>query len=173
MSLQYNFRQARRFIDGLSSEDLQKLKAICEEIQSAEDDLRVGAKYLLQRCAGGCEGLCCRNLDLDAVIGKTDFVYLLTLADNLQDSMANCLRKEKKALAAALFTFDCIFLKDGRGPCLFPMNVRPATCLITFCDDHTAVKKEIARVKRKFFKLSAFILLGKRFPFRSLLRSNC
>ena len=172
MSLQYKFRQARRYIDGLSGDDARRLKAICGEIQAAETDLRDGARNLLHRCTHGCEGLCCRNLDMDAVISQTDFVYLLTLAGELGDAMATCMKKEQQALSAAVFTFDCIFLKNGRGPCLFPENVRPSTCLITFCDDHAVVKKEIAQVKRRFFKLSAYIHLGQKFPFRQLLFSQ-
>ncbi len=156
MSLQYKFRQATRFVDGLSPDDYGILKNICIEIQGTENRLRKRAEDLLQRCYSACEGLCCRNLDLDAVISKEDFVYLLTNAGELRDTIAACLQNEP-----AFFTFDCVFLKNGIGPCIFPPDVRPLTCLVTFCDDETSVKKEITQVKKKFLKLYWFIFFRR------------
>ena len=163
MSLQYKFRQATRFVDGLSPDDYGILKNICIEIQGTENRLRKRAEDLLQRCYSACEGLCCRNLDLDAVISKEDFVYLLTNAGELRDTIAACLQNEP-----AFFTFDCVFLKNGIGPCIFPPDVRPLTCLVTFCDDETSVKKEITQVKKKFLKLYWFIFFQRIPPVRKL-----
>ena len=156
MNLQYKFKQATRFINDLCPAEHSTLENICKEIQGAENKLRISAEELLQRCYTACEGLCCRNLDLDAVISKEDFVYLLTNAGELRDTIAACLQNE-----VAFFTFDCIFLENGSGPCLFPPDVRPLTCLVTFCDDETSVKKEIAQVKKKFLKLYWFIFFRR------------
>jgi len=163
MNLQYKFKQATRFINDLCPEEYSALKNICKEIQGAENKLRINAEDLLQRCYTACEGLCCRNLDLDAVISKEDFVYLLTNASELRDTIAACLQNE-----VAFFTFDCIFLKNGIGPCIFPPDVRPLTCLVTFCGDETSVKKEITQVKKKFLKLYWFIIFRRIPPVRRL-----
>jgi len=163
MSLQYKFKQATRLINDLCPEEHSSLKNICGQIQRAENELRVSAGDLLQRCYTVCEGLCCRNLDLDAVISREDFVYLLTAAGELRNIIAACLQNE-----VPFFTFDCIFLKNGTGPCIFPPDVRPLTCLTTFCDDETSVKKEITQVKKKFLKLHVFIIFRRIRPVKKI-----
>ena len=165
MSLQYKFKQATRFINDLCPEEHSSLNSICREIRKVENNLRISADDLLQRCYTVCEGLCCRNLDLDAVISKEDFVYLLTAAGQPRNIIAACLQNE-----VPFFTFDCIFLKNGIGPCIFPPDVRPSTCLTTFCDDETSVKKEIAQVRKKFLKLHWFIIFRRIRPVKKFLR---
>jgi hypothetical protein len=60
------------------------------------------------------------------------------MAGALDDQMAACLKKEP-----ALYISDCIFLKNGTGPCIFPHSVMPEMCITTFCFDETPAKKEI------------------------------
>ena len=69
-----------------------------------------------------------------------------------------------------MYSADCIFLQNGTGPCMFPEGVRPEVCVTTFCGNHRYVRKEISRLKRKFFKLDAFIRLRR--PHR-LFRALC
>lgn len=156
MGLKYLFVKAEGIINTLGSKDLQSLGGICKEIQEAEDKLLQNAEENMKKCIATCEGLCCRNIELDAIIGLSDFIYLLTAGSSLRDKILQCLEKENP-----LFTSDCIFLENGQGPCIFPPNSRPETCIVTFCSDETAIKKEIRLVKLKFMKLGWFILLRK------------
>ena len=167
MGLKHLFIKAEGIINALGPEDLQSLGGICKEIQRAEDKLLQSAEENMRNCIAACEGLCCRNVELDAIIGLSDLIYLLTVENSLRDNILQCLEKENP-----LFSSDCIFLDDGKGPCIFPPNCRPETCIITFCSDETAIKKEIKLVKLKFIKLGWFILLRKpRALTRSLLNS--
>jgi hypothetical protein len=53
----------------------------------------------------------------------------LALVGHLRESMAICLEYENRLLAS-----DCIFLSNGKGPCIFPPAVRPEVCITTFCN---------------------------------------
>ena len=155
MSLNYEFRKAISTINRLVPEDRNTLSLICKDIQQAEDDLNEKAETLLSRCIASCNGICCRNIRLDEIIGFYDFTYLLMIENELRDDMAACLSHE------SLFSSDCIFLKNGKGPCMFPSNARPRVCIITFCADDTPVKREVQRVNRQFNRLSRFIFLRR------------
>jgi hypothetical protein len=156
MSLNYQFRQAQKIIRGLSSEDSKSLQKICREIQAAEKKLQEKSKNLMTRCIKKCGGICCKNVQSDLIISHWDFVFILTLKPSLENDLLKYLEKEQP-----FFTSDCIFLKNGAGPCIFPDDTRPEVCIVTFCDDTSPVKKEIVSVKRKFFKLTWFVLLRK------------
>ena len=156
MGIKDLFLKAEGIINTLGPEDLQYLRGICKEIQGAEEKLLQSAQENMKKCIATCEGLCCRNIELDAIIGLSDFIYLLTVESALRDKILQCLEKENP-----LFTSDCIFLEDGQGPCILPPNSRPETCIVTFFSDETAIKKEIRHVKLKFIKLGWFILLRK------------
>jgi hypothetical protein len=106
----------------------------------------------MDRCIAACQGLCCRNIQLEAIIGVWDLVYILTVAPAYRDRMAACLAKE-----VPLFAADCIFLANGVGPCIFPDTARAEVCLTTFCSSTDAIASEIRQVKRKFYKLGWFI----------------
>jgi hypothetical protein len=117
---------------------------------------------MMVHCLRGCEGLCCRRIALDDITGLSDFIYLLGSQPSLLPVIRDCLKKEDP-----LFAADCIFLKDGKGPCILPANTRPEVCITTFCSSCQAIRKEIAAVKWRFFKLSAFIHLHR---FKRLVR---
>lgn len=163
MSLTSQFKQAQKIIQELSPEEAESLRKICYDIQAEEIKLQEKSKDLMTRCIQNCGGICCRNVQSDLVISHLDFVFLLSLKPALEENILKCLEKEQP-----FFSSDCIFLKDGTGPCIFPDDARPEVCIVTFCDDISPVNTEIARVKRKFFKLTWFVFLRKwrRFFFR-------
>jgi hypothetical protein len=152
MSLGYYFRKAVTTIDRLAPSDLADLYGRCREIQVAEDRLLAAGRSALSGCYRGCEGLCCRNVAIDEIIGFTDFIYILTLAGYFRDSMTICLEKENR-----IFASDCIFLLNGKGPCIFPPAVRPEVCITTFCANTVSVNAEIRQVKYLFLKLNLYI----------------
>jgi hypothetical protein len=165
MSLNYEFKNAARTLARLSSEDLHALSLICKDIRQAENDLNKKASVLLSRCITSCTGICCRNIRLDEIIGFYDFIYLLTIAGGMKDDMAACLKYE------SFFSSDCIFLKNGTGPCMFPSNARPRMCIISFCFDDSPAKKEIQGVNRQFNTLARFILSKRLKAIRKLFHS--
>ena len=165
MGLGYQFKKARKTISGLAFEDRCSLERICADIQRTEEDLREAAADALKNCQTACRGICCRNVDLDAVLGFADFVYILTLAPDLAGKTAACLENEP-----ALYVSDCIFLENGIGPCIFPGTVMPEVCITTFCGDNTPAKREIRLLKWQFFRLTWFLnTLKMRKVLRSLL----
>lgn len=159
MSLGYYFGKAITTIDSLTSSDLTDLYRRCREIQVAEEKLLAGGRSAFRRCYSGCEGLCCRNVAIDEIIGFSDFIYILSLAGHLRESMAICLEHENR-----LFAADCIFLLNSKGPCILPPAARPEVCITTFCTDVEPVKQEIRKVKFLFMKLNLylFFLRAKR-----------
>lgn len=151
MSLKAKYHLAKRIIQNLEDEDRLFVHNVCLEIREAEKKLQHQAKQLMTTCHEECKGICCRNLFLDAIITEWDFVYILTLQSNMDNTIVSCLEKE-----ILIFTSDCIFLQNGVGPCIFPSHVMPQVCITTFCNDETFVKNEIREVKQKFFKLSCY-----------------
>jgi hypothetical protein len=135
------------------------LNALCRKIQAAERRLNEAAARRLKGCLEECRGLCCRNLQLDAVFGVPDFVYILATEPALDAAVARCLRHE-----SLIFTSDCPFLENGVGPCIFPPDVRPEVCITSFCRGDEALKPEIRRVKTSFWKLGVLVNT-RRLPF--------
>ncbi len=168
MGLKYKFKKAEEIIQKSDPRELERLRDICGEIQGAQHQLLQRAKDMLKRCEMGCEGLCCRNIEIDAIIGLPDFVYILAMERSLRETMATCLERE-----SLFYSSDCIFLEGGIGPCLFPSGIRPEVCVVTFCSDESPARKEIALVKRKFMKLGGFILLRRPRAFKRLLSRMC
>jgi hypothetical protein len=121
--------------------------------------LNTAAALRLKGCLRDCQGLCCRNLQLDAVFGIPDFVYVLTLEPALAATIEEGIRHEDP-----LFTSNCLFLERGVGPCLFPSDVRPEVCITSFCRGDEALKPEIRKVKMGFWKLGVFLRF-RRVPF--------
>jgi hypothetical protein len=158
MSLPYCFRKATHILHRLSPELREALGTLCRQVQEAEKKLNAAAARRLQGCLENCRGLCCRNLDLGAVFGIPDFVYILTLEPTLTREMAECLRREEP-----LFTSNCPFLKEGVGPCIFPPDERPEVCITSFCRGDEALKPQIRQVKKCFWKLGFFLNISK-FP---------
>jgi hypothetical protein len=160
--LRYHFNKAKKFLSCITPHDIEIIKNRCKSIQVAEKQLLTEGRPAFHRCYNGCEGLCCRNLDIDAIIGFGDFIYLLTVNKELEESIAACLEQKK-----SFFTADCVFLINGKGPCLFPETSRPEVCITTFCFDAKSVKNEIRRVKQEFMKLNIYInLLNFKLLFR-------
>lgn len=156
MSLKYKYKKASRIVERLSPEDLMSVRKIVGEIQDAQDALLQKAEGNFNRCVEVCKGLCCQNIQPDQIISLWDFVFILVTDQKVGDRVKNCIEKENR-----LFTSDCIFLVDGKGPCLFAFNARPEVCITTFCTSVVPVKKEIRKVKSKFVKLYLFILFTR------------
>ena len=170
MSLGYYFRKTVKTIDRLTPSDLADLRRRCREIQAAEEKLLAAGRSAFTRCYSGCGGLCCHNIAMDEIIGFSDFIYILALAGHLRESMAICLEHENR-----LFASDCVFLLNGKGPCVFPPAVRPEVCITAFCASVVPANTEIRKVKYLFMRLNIYIfflrakMLIHRFNF--LLRS--
>ena len=151
MGLNYEFKKAVHTIARLTPEDRQLLALRCADIRQAEDALNKKAGRLLQKCTATCNGICCRNIRLAEIIGFYDFIYLLTVNGGMRSGMAACLKH------VPMFSGDCVFLKNGKGPCIFPSNARPRVCIISFCFDDTPVKREIRNVNSRFNALARFL----------------
>ncbi len=166
MSLGYYFRKTVKTIDRLTPSDLADLRRRCREIQVAEGELLSAGRSDFLRCYSGCGGLCCRNIAIDEIIGFSDFIYILALAGHLRESLAICLEHENR-----LFASDCAFLLTGKGPCLFPPDVRPEVCITTFCTEVESVKQEIRKVKILFMKLNLYLFFLRAKTFIHLINS--
>jgi len=164
MSLMYFSRKAAGILRRLPAGRRVALAALCRNINAAERKLNAAAALRLKGCLEDCRGLCCRNLQLDAVFGIPDFVYLLTAMPSLDAGISESLRLEEP-----LFTSNCPFLQRGVGPCLFPPDVRPEVCITSFCRGDEALKAEIRRVKICFWKLGVFLHFKKLPLVHSLL----
>ena len=156
MGLKNKFNRAAFVIDHLTPGQLENVKDICSKIEAAQAELRRAAQPLMNRCINGCEGLCCRNIQADEIISLGDCVLILATGGTAPEEIARHLRRE-----TPLFRSDCIFLKNRTGPCIFPLNARPEVCLTSFCDDAAIIKREVARLKWRFFKLSRYIFLHR------------
>lgn len=109
----------------------------------------------MEQCAMQCRGICCRNIHLDAIIGRGDLVYSLALNPGLAPEIGASLENEP-----LLYSADCVFLKNGVGPCIFPDDLKPEVCLTTFCGDTTTVNREIRQLKTRFRRLDLFIAIS-------------
>jgi hypothetical protein len=152
MGLAYTLKKAEALAAGLNTAEKRALVSLCEEIHTAETALLQAAKETLAGCLERCEGLCCRNVELEAIIGFADLLYLLVSGGASAATMAGRLRRQPP-----FFTSNCVFLREGKGPCIFPIDVRPETCITTFCTGEDTIRKEIRDVKRRFLRLNAFI----------------
>ena len=152
MSLSYKLRRAERILERMTPEDRARLKRICSEIMAAQQDLMSAADKQMQRCIDLCEGICCRNIEMDPIISHRDLVFILALAPELGSTAHGCVSKEDP-----LYRTDCVFLQNGKGPCVFPHGLRPEVCVTTFCVNDRPIRTEIARVKRNFIRLSWFV----------------
>ena len=127
MSLKHDFKVARKTLALLEAGERESLMGICAEIHGAQQVLTEKAAPLLAQCMAGCSGLCCRNIRVADIITKWDLLYILAMQPALEERMADCLEQE------GLFPANCLFLENGIGPCLFPDNLRPERCIISFC----------------------------------------
>ncbi len=150
-----DFAQAARFIERLDPEERKALGKICADIQATQYTFLDAAAKEMAACYSGCQGLCCRNINLDAVITETDCVYIRVIAPAMGEVIEDCLRRE------TMFSADCIFLKNGQGPCIFPAASRPKVCLNTFCKDTTPIRREMRLLSSRFGRLSRFVIMCK------------
>lgn len=156
MSLRYKLSKARRLLASLSADEHAKLRQICETIRQSQEILLENALPAMQQCLHNCEGLCCRNAQVDDIIGLMDLIYILTLTPEFEETMTARVANEKPFYSA-----DCMFLKGNSGPCIFASAVRPEVCITTFCSGDQHIRKEISAVKRQFVKLNWFFLCRK------------
>jgi hypothetical protein len=156
MSLRYKYNRALHILDRLSPKDREKARCIARQIRQAQEELLERADGHFDRCVSLCRGLCCRNVALDAVISVWDFVYILIIDRSIGRCLEACLDRENPFFAA-----DCVFLQNGRGPCLLPFNLRPEVCITTFCTSVKPVAKEIRTVKWKFARLTVFVVFAR------------
>ena len=156
MSLRYLYHQSAKIVRQWPSERRSLLAHLCRRIQDAERRLNAAAAQRLEGCLKDCRGLCCRNLQLDAIFGIPDFVYILASKPSLDAKIEECIRHEDP-----LFTSNCLFLEHGVGPCIFPTDLRPEVCITSFCRGDDAIKAEIRSVKIGFWKLGFFMHFRK------------
>jgi hypothetical protein len=147
MGLAYSFKSARRRIQRLDAEEHARLVEICQEIHLAQQALSAKAVPILANCMAQCQGLCCRNIRPADIITEWDLIYILSMAPQVEAAMADCLDHEP------FYPADCIFLDNGTGPCLFPDNIRPERCIISFCRVESTVADEIRAVMAGFSRL--------------------
>ena len=156
MRLAHQFETAKRLLEGMEARNLELLSTACRRVQQAQASLLTAAAAEMRRCTTVCRGLCCRNVQLDAVIGMWDFLYILVLSHELAPKIAECLRHE-----TPFFSADCLFLADGTGPCIFAPDIRPEICITAFCTDDRPVKREIHQVKRAYLNMIWFARLAQ------------
>jgi hypothetical protein len=161
MSLHHSFTAAKKKIDALDADERERLATICNDIYRAQVQLSDKALPILAKCMAGCQGLCCRNIIPADIITEWDLIFILAMAPQAEPAMADCLQQE------AFFSADCIFLANGTGPCLFPDNLRPERCIISFCKVEPLVEQEIRQVMRGFSRLIRFFMFR---PYRRWLR---
>ncbi len=91
MSLRYSYHQSAKIVRQWPSERRPLLAHLCRQIQDAERRLNAAAALRLEGCLKECQGLCCRNLQLDAVFGIPDFVYILAATPALNAKIEECI----------------------------------------------------------------------------------
>jgi hypothetical protein len=158
MSLGYLYSCSAEAVRQWPSDSRPLLDRLCRQIQEGERTLNEAAAGRLHGCLKECRGLCCRNLDLEAVFGVPDFVYMRIAGPTLDAAVAECLRRE-----IPIFTSNCPFLENGLGPCIFPPDVRPEVCITSFCGGDDGLGAAIRTVKTGFWKLGV-ALRTRRVP---------
>jgi len=156
MGLRYTLNQAKKLLSVSDPETLRDIRKVARKIQKAEEKLNARGEKLFIKCKTECHGLCCRNLYPDAIISLYDFLFILVLRPETDAAISKCLENEN-----IFYASDCVFLKGGQGPCIFPPNLMPEICITSFCMYEQSVQKEINYIKRQFITLSWFIWLRK------------
>jgi hypothetical protein len=155
MGIHYELKKADRIIRALGPRSHQELVALCRIIQAHQDDLNTAAAPLFDACGNRCKGLCCQNIHPDQIISSTDLVFILASNPTIREELV------QRASDECFFSSRCPFLKNMRGPCLFPSNQKPLTCIVTFCQDTRSVRGEIKRLRSDFRKLYRFLLFAR------------
>lgn len=155
MSLRYKFKQADKLIAGLNPGERIRLGDLCRHIQRAETHLLKAAEDILNDCGKRCQGLCCRNIHIDDIMTLLDCIHIVATAAAVRPAIDEALIRE------GLYSADCIFLKGGVGPCLFPSDARPEKCILSFCRGDGIVGAEMRQVRKSFNRLARFIYFQK------------
>ena len=150
MELERNIEKARKLIDSMTGAQGSRLRDICRGIRTAQDRLNHKAAPFFENCMRRCKGMCCKNIHINEIINMLDLIYILSLMPQLYGSLIPIARKEQ------IFSADCLFLQNASGPCIFPHNVKPERCIITFCEDAAPIRNEIQSVRAKFSQLSRY-----------------
>jgi hypothetical protein len=166
MSLRYKFKKAGQVLARLRPNERVTLEHISGDIQRAESRLFEAAQVILDDCGRRCRGLCCRNIHIDDIMTLLDCVHILVTAPTIETQINEALTRE------GLHSADCIFLKDGIGPCIFPALSRPEKCIVSFCHGDGIVAAEIRHVRKTFNRLAWFIQSQKLRTIRRFLLGN-
>lgn len=148
MQLLYTIDKTQRLLNNINGLKARRLAAICNEIVTAQERLNAVAGPYFDRCIRHCKGICCKNIRIHEIVNQLDILFILTAVPRLYPQLRACAANE------GLFSNDCLFLKDARGPCLFPSNMKPERCILTFCEDTSAIARHIRCVRTKFTRLS-------------------
>jgi hypothetical protein len=157
MELENKIIKAQRIVESMSGKDYKSMQRICRDIKCAQNALNIEGKSFFKVCSRQCKGICCKNINVNDVVTQLDLIYILFMQ---KDMIAQILQHAK---SETFFTADCPFLKRGVGPCIFPANVKPERCIITFCGETLPVRREIKTVRSKFSKLSRFTKIKRPF----------
>ena len=76
MALGPLFKRARKTLRHLSPEDKCALDGLCDRIQEAEANFHTSAADAFEKCRTTCEGICCRNVELNAVLDSYNTVFV-------------------------------------------------------------------------------------------------
>ena len=155
MQLAKKIDRAHDMLLGLGSADRNTVQCLCEDIKAAQTVLVRNALPMFAYCKDRCKGLCCRNISMETIITLVDMIFILAV-----DAFDRC-RLRELAVHESFFPSNCLFLRDGQGPCLFPENTKPERCILTFCVDVEPVSREIKAVKSSFSKLHRYALIRR------------
>lgn len=157
MELYNKIIKAQRIIESLKSDEEKTVQRICHDIQRAQDALNTEARSYFNACIQTCQGICCRNINVNDVVTQLDLIYVLSMKRKMAD------RVIEYAGSESLYTADCPFLEKGIGPCIFPANIKPERCIITFCGETRPIRREIKAVRSGFSKLSRYTKIKRPF----------
>jgi hypothetical protein len=155
MGIRYKIQTADDILGRLSVKDRRRLDGICRQIRKEQELLQQAGRALFERCITGCEGLCCKNVIADELITIIDFFFILAASPVSAADLLPLAEEEP------LFTADCMFLKNGIGPCRFPDGIRPEKCVLSFCGDDQPIAGNIRAVHRGFVRLHRFLILHR------------
>ena len=148
MVLAARFHKAEDILSKLDYSELLGLKKTCSQIQAAQRAILERGVSYMNHCAVVCRGLCCRNMKVMEIISLYDFILLLVMAPEFKYKIAKQVR-----LARVLHTADCVFLENGRGPCLFPVDLKPERCIASFCFETQLIRRDLIRLRTSFNRL--------------------
>lgn len=157
MQLLYHIEKARKLVNSMAGDQAQRMRHICREITAAQQRLNAEAEPYFVRCMQRCQGICCKNIHINEIVNILDLIYILTVKPGLYPTLKASAANER------IFSADCLFLQNGTGPCLFPSDIKPERCILTFCEDTTSIRHATRAVRSKFSKLSRYTKLRRPF----------